>query len=198
MVMKKRTSRVERKTKETDISIQLNLDGEGKTAIDTSIPFFDHMLDLFGRHGLLDLEVRARGDLEVDFHHTVEDLIICLGQAFLQALGEKKGITRYGSAAVPMDEALAEIAVDIGGRSFLVYNPKIRRIKIGDFNVGLFREFFRAFTAEARLALHINVLYGDDVHHIIEAVFKGWGRATRAAAELDPRVKGVPSTKGKI
>ncbi len=198
MVMKKRTSRVERKTKETEISVQLNLDGEGKTAIDTGIPFFDHMLELFGRHGLFDLEVRARGDLEVDYHHTVEDLGICLGQAFLQALGEKKGICRYGSALLPMDEALASVAVDIGGRSFLVYNPKIRRIKIGDFNAGLFREFFRAFTAEARLALHINVLCGDDVHHVIEAVFKGWARATRAAAELDPRVKGVPSTKGKL
>jgi len=196
--MKKRTSLVERKTKETDITIQLNLDGEGKTAIDTGIPFFDHMLELFGRHGLFDLKVRARGDLDVDYHHTVEDLGICLGQAFLKALGEKRGISRYGSATVPMDEALAAVTVDLGGRSFLVYRPKIRRIKIGDFNVGLFREFFRAFTAEARLALHINVFYGDDVHHVVEAVFKGWGRAMRAAAELDPRVKGVPSTKGKL
>jgi imidazoleglycerol-phosphate dehydratase len=196
--MKKRTGRVERKTRETDITIQLNLDGEGKTAIDTGIPFFDHMLELFGRHGLFDLRVKARGDLAVDYHHTVEDLGICLGQALFEALGEKKGICRYGSAALPMDEALASVAVDCGGRSFLVYNPKIRKIKIGDFNVGLFKEFFRAFTDQARIALHINVLYGDDVHHIIEAVFKGLGRALRAATELDPRVKGVPSTKGKL
>lgn len=196
--MKKRTGRVERKTRETDITIQLNLDGEGKTAIDTGIPFFDHMLELFGRHGLFDLRVKARGDLAVDYHHTVEDLGICLGQAFLKALGDKKGISRYGSAVLPMDEALASVAVDCGGRSFLVYNPKIRRIKIGDFNVGLFKEFFRAFTDQARIALHINVLYGDDVHHVIEAVFKGLGRALRAAAELDPRVKGVPSTKGRL
>ncbi|MDP8236703.1 MAG: imidazoleglycerol-phosphate dehydratase HisB [Candidatus Erginobacter occultus] len=196
--MKKRTGRVERKTKETDITIQLNLDGEGKTAIDTGIPFFDHMLELFGRHGLFDLRVKARGDLAVDYHHTVEDLGICLGQALFEALGEKKGICRYGSATLPMDEALASVAVDCGGRSFLVYNPKIRRIKIGDFNVGLFKEFFRAFTDQARIALHINVLYGDDVHHVIEAVFKGLGRALRAATELDPRVKGVPSTKGKL
>lgn len=196
--MKKRTGRVERKTRETDISVQLTLDGEGKTAIDTGIPFFDHMLELFGRHGLFDLRVRARGDLAVDFHHTVEDLGICLGQAFLEALGDKKGISRYGSVSVPMDEALAAVAVDIGGRNFLVYNPKIRQIKIGDFNVGLFKEFFRAFTGEARIALHINVFYGDDVHHVIEAVFKGLGRALRAAVELDPRVKGVPSTKGRL
>jgi len=196
--MKKRTGGVERKTRETDITIQLNLDGEGKTAIDTGIPFFDHMLELFGRHGLFDLRVKARGDLEVDYHHTVEDLGICLGQALFEALGEKKGICRYGSATLPMDEALASVAVDCGGRSFLVYNPKIRKIKIGDFNVGLFREFFRAFTDQARIALHINVLYGDDVHHVIEAVFKGLGRALRAATELDPRVKGVPSTKGKL
>ncbi len=196
--MKKRTGRVERKTKETDITIQLNLDGEGKTAIDTGIPFFDHMLELFGRHGLFDLEVRARGDLEVDYHHTVEDLGICLGQAWLEALGDKKGISRYGSATVPMDEALAAVAVDLGGRSYLVYQPKIRRIKIGDFNVGLFRDFFRSFTAEGRFALHVNVFYGDDVHHVIEAVFKGLGRALRAAAELDHRVKGVPSTKGRL
>jgi imidazoleglycerol-phosphate dehydratase len=196
--MKKRTGRVERKTRETDISIQLTLDGEGKTRIDTGIAFFDHMLDLFGRHGLFDLRVKARGDLGVDFHHTVEDLGICLGRAFLEALGDKKGISRYGSVSVPMDEALAAVAVDIGGRSFLVYNPKVRRIKIGDFNVGLFKEFFRAFTAESRIALHINVLYGEDVHHAIEAVFKGFGRAMRAAVEIDPRVKGVPSTKGKL
>ncbi len=196
--MKNRTGRVERKTRETDITIRLNLDGEGKTAIDTGIPFFDHMLELFGCHGLFDLEVRARGDLKVDFHHTVEDLGLCLGQSLLEALGDKKGISRYGSATVPMDEALAGVAVDLGGRSYLVYNPKIRRIKIGDFNVGLFRDFFRAFTAEGRFALHVNVSYGDDVHHVIEAVFKGLGRALRAAAEFDLRVKGVPSTKGRL
>ncbi len=198
MVMNKRTARVARKTKETDISVQLNLDGEGKTAVETGIPFFDHMLELFGRHGLFDLRVRARGDLAVDFHHTVEDLGICLGQAFFQALGDKKGISRYGSAEVPMDEALAEVAVDCGGRSFLVYNPKVRRIKIGDFNIGLFKEFFRAFADGARIALHVNVRYGDDVHHVVEAVFKGWGRAMRAAVTIDPRVKGVPSTKGRL
>jgi imidazoleglycerol-phosphate dehydratase len=196
--MKKRTGLVERKTRETDIAVQLSLEGEGKTKIDTGIPFFDHMLELFGRHGLFDLRVKARGDLAVDYHHTVEDLGICLGQAFLQALGEKTGISRYGSVTVPMDEALVSVAVDIAGRSFLVYNPKVRRIKIGDFNVGLFKEFFRAFAAESRVALHINVFYGEDVHHTIEAVFKGFGRALRVAVALDPRVKGVPSTKGKL
>ncbi|MFH1038070.1 MAG: imidazoleglycerol-phosphate dehydratase HisB [PVC group bacterium] len=196
--MKTRTARITRKTKETDISIRLTVDGEGTGSINTGIPFVDHMLELFSRHGLFNLTVKAKGDLGVDYHHTVEDVGICLGQAFSQALGKKQGIRRYGEATVPMDEALAAVAVDLGGRSFLAYNLKIRRIKIGDFNVGLFKEFFKAFADQGRLALHINVAYGDDVHHIVEAVFKAFGRALRAAAELDPRVKGVPSTKGRL
>ncbi len=196
--MRKRIGRVARKTKETDITVQLTIEGNGASSIETGIPFFDHMLELFSKHGLFDLRIRAEGDLKVDFHHTVEDLGICLGQAFAEALGEKKGIRRYGEAVVPMDEALASVAVDLGGRSFLAYNIKIRRIKIGDFNVSLFKEFFKAFADQARMAIHINVAYGDNAHHVIEAVFKATGRALREATEADPRVKGIPSTKGSL
>ena len=196
--MKKRTAEIKRKTKETDISLRLTLDGEGKSNISTGIPFFNHMLELFARHGLFNLNLKAEGDLEVDFHHTVEDIGICLGQAFAKALGDKRGIRRYGEATIPMDEALATVAVDLSGRSFLAYNVKIRRIKIGDFNVGLVKEFFRAFVDQANLALHINLLYGEEIHHCIEAIFKAFARAMRQAAELDPRVKGIPSTKGKL
>jgi imidazoleglycerol-phosphate dehydratase len=156
------------------------------------------MLELFARHGLFDLNISAQGDLEVDFHHTVEDIGICLGQALARALGDKHGIRRYGEAAIPMDEALASVAVDLSGRSFLAYNVKVRRIKIGDFNVGLVKEFFRALTDQADLSLHINLLYGEDIHHCLEAVFKAFGRALRQAVEKDPRVRGVPSTKGRL
>lgn len=196
--MKKRTAEIKRKTKETDITLRLTLEGEGRSTITTGIPFLNHMLELFAKHGLFNLTLKAKGDLEVDFHHTVEDIGICLGLAFAKALGDKRGIRRYGEATVPMDEALASVSVDISGRSFLTYNAKIRRIKIGDFNVGLVKEFFRAFSDQANLTLHVNLLYGEDIHHCIEAIFKAFARAMRQAVELDPRVKGVPSTKGKL
>jgi len=196
--MEKRKSQVKRKTRETDIRIQLTLDGSGRSRIDSGIGFFDHMLELFARHGIFDLNLAAQGDLRVDYHHTVEDIGICLGQALARALGDKHGIRRYGEAAIPMDEALASVAVDLSGRSFLAYNVKVRRIKIGDFNVGLVKEFFRALTDQADLSLHINLLYGEDIHHCLEAVFKAFGRALRQAVEKDPRVRGVPSTKGRL
>jgi len=196
--MKYRSAKIKRVTRETDIAVSLGLDGRGKSSIDTGIPFFDHMLELFARHGLFDLSLRARGDLAVDYHHTVEDIGICLGDALAKALGDKKGIRRYGSAAVPMDEALAVADVDLAGRSFLVYRAPIRRIKIGDFNLGLFKSFFQSFAEHGRLTLHINLRYGEDAHHAVEAVFKACGRALRQAVERDPRVKGVPSTKGKL
>jgi len=196
--MKTRQAQIKRKTRETDINIQLNLDGKGSSRIHSGIGFFDHMLELFARHGLFDLTLSAKGDLEVDCHHTVEDIGICLGQAFAKALGGKRGIRRYGAATIPMDEALAAVAIDISGRSFLVYNVKIRRIKIGEFNVGLVKEFFRAFSDQADLTLHVSLFYGEDIHHCIEAVFKAFGRALREAVEKDPRVKGIPSTKGKL
>ena len=196
--MKKRKAEIKRKTKETDIKLSLTLEGEGRGIISTGIPFFDHMLELFAKHGLFNLTLKAKGDLTVDFHHTVEDIGICLGQAFAKALGDKRSIRRYGEATVPMDEALASVAVDISGRSFLSYNAKFRRIKIGDFNVGLIKEFFRAFTDQARLTLHVNLLYGEELHHIIEAIFKAFGQAMSKAVEIDPRVKGIPSTKDKL
>ena len=196
--MKKRQAQIKRKTRETDIRINLALEGKGSSRIHSGIGFFDHMLELSAKHGLFDLTLSAQGDLEVDYHHTVEDIGICLGRAFAKALGDRRGIRRYGEATVPMDEALASVTVDISGRSFLVYNAKIRRIKIGDFNVGLVKEFFRAFSDQANLALHINLLYGEDIHHCIEAIFKAFGRALRQAVEKDARVKGVPSTKGKL
>ncbi len=196
--MKTRQSQIKRKTRETDIKINLVLEGKGSSQIHSGIGFFDHMLELFARHGLFDLKISAQGDLEVDHHHTVEDIGICLGEAFAKALGGRRGIRRYGEATVPMDEALASVAVDISGRSFLLYHVKVRRIKIGDFNVGLVKEFFRAFADQANLAIHVSLYYGEDIHHCIEAVFKAFGRALRVAVEKDPRVRGIPSTKGKL
>ena len=196
--MKKRAAEIVRKTKETDITLKLTLNGEGRSTISTGIPFLNHMLELFTKHGLFDLKLKAKGDLKVDFHHTVEDIGICLGQAFAKALGDKRGIRRYGEATIPMDEALTTVAVDLSGRSFLAYNVKIRRIKIGNFNAGLVKEFFRAFVDQADLTLHINLLYGEDIHHSIEAIFKAFARAMRQATEPDLRVKGIPSTKGRL
>jgi imidazoleglycerol-phosphate dehydratase len=196
--MKKRSARIKRTTRETDISVTLGLDGRGQASIDTGIPFFDHMLELFARHGLFDVSLQARGDLAVDYHHTVEDIGICLGEALAKALGDKKSIRRYGSATVPMDEALAGVDLDLSGRSFLVYRAPIRRIKIGDFNLGLLKSFFQSLADHGRLTLHIELRYGEDAHHAVEAVFKACGRALRQAVERDPRVKGVPSTKGRL
>jgi len=194
----KRKAIIERKTAETDIKLTLTLDGRGKSSIKTGIPFLNHMLELMTKHGLFDLSLTARGDLEVDFHHTVEDVGICLGRAFSKALGDKKGIQRFGCALVPMDEALASVSVDISGRSFLVYKPRIRKIKIGNFQVSLIKGFFKAFCDHAGINLHASAYYGEDVHHVIEAIFKAWARALKQAVSLDPRVEGIPSTKGKL
>jgi imidazoleglycerol-phosphate dehydratase len=193
-----RTATIERITKETRIKLSLTVDGSGSATICTSVPFLDHMLNLFARHGLFDLEVEACGDIDIDFHHTVEDIGIVLGEAFKQALGEKSGIRRYGQCTVPMDETLASVAVDISGRPYLVYHVNLPKVKIGEFDVELAREFFQAFTNHCGLNLHINVMYGDNVHHIIEACFKAFARALDTASQLDPRVKGVMSTKGVL
>lgn len=193
-----RTAAIKRITKETSIKLSLTVDGSGKTAICTSVPFLDHMLNLFARHGLFDLDVEASGDIDIDFHHTVEDIGIVLGEAFKQALGDKKGIRRYGQASVPMDETLASVAVDISGRPYLVYHVNLPKVKIGDFDVELAREFFQAFVNHCGLNLHINVMYGDNVHHIIEACFKAFARALDTASQLDPRIEGVMSTKGVL
>lgn len=193
-----RTARISRKTKETNIAVSLNLDGRGTHKNNTGIPFLDHMLDLLARHSLIDLDVRARGDLDVDYHHTVEDVGLVLGEALNEALGTRRGIVRYGSCLMPMDEALSRVAIDLGGRPFLVYSLSTRRRKIRDFDVQLIEEFFRAFSTEGRLNLHVEQLYGKDVHHAIESVFKGVARALRAAIAKDPREKGVPSSKGKL
>jgi imidazoleglycerol-phosphate dehydratase len=193
-----RTAAIERITKETRIKLSLTVDGSGIAAICTSVPFLDHMLNLFARHGLFDLDVEACGDIDIDFHHTVEDIGIVLGEAFKQALGEKKGIRRYGQSTVPMDETLASAAVDISGRPYLVYHVNLPKVKIGEFDVELAREFFQAFVNHCGLNLHINVMYGDNVHHIIEACFKAFARALDSASQFDPRVEGVMSTKGML
>ncbi|MDA8427949.1 MAG: imidazoleglycerol-phosphate dehydratase HisB [Geobacteraceae bacterium] len=193
-----RSSNIERVTNETKIRLELNVDGSGRAAICTSVPFLDHMLNLFARHGLFDLTIEASGDIDIDFHHTVEDIGIVLGEAFKQALGEKKGIRRYGQATVPMDETLASVAIDISGRPYLVYHVSLPKVKIGEFDVELAREFFQAFVNHCGLNLHINVMYGENVHHIIEACFKAVARAMDAATQLDQRVEGVLSTKGVL
>jgi imidazoleglycerol-phosphate dehydratase len=193
-----RAATIERVTKETRIKLSLTLDGSGESKICTSVPFLDHMLNLFARHGLFSLEVEASGDIDIDFHHTVEDIGIVLGEAFKQALGDKKSIRRYGQASVPMDETLASVAVDISGRPYLVYNVRLPKVKIGEFDVELAREFFQAFVNHCGLNLHINVMYGENVHHIIEACFKAFARAMDTATQTDPRVVGVMSTKGVL
>lgn len=198
MSKKQRTAKVERKTRETDISLEFGLDGKGRGDIDTGIAFLDHMLTLFTAHGFFDLTLKARGDIEVDFHHTVEDIGICLGEALREALGGKEGIRRYGQAMVPMDEALCTAAVDISNRPFLVYNAKIRQNKVGVFDIQLVPEFLRAFANHGGLTLHINVIYGRNAHHIIEAVFKALGRALDMAVSAEGRVEGVISTKGLL
>lgn len=193
-----RTATVERATRETDITISLDLDGTGTTKIATGVPFFDHMLDAFGRHGLFDLAVHAIGDLEIDAHHTVEDVGIVLGAALSQALGDKAGITRFGSCAMPMDEALVLAAVDISGRGALYYAVDLPIEIIGTFDTTLAKEFLVAFATNAGITLHVRSLAGDNAHHIIEAAFKAVARALKDAVELDTRVQGVPSTKGAL
>ncbi len=193
-----RKARKYRKTSETEISLSLGLDGKGLGKIKTGIPFFDHMLNLFARHGLFDLEVKAKGDLDVDLHHTVEDVGIVLGQALATALGKKEGIRRYGCAHVPMDETLARVVVDLSGRPYLELRGLNRRGRAGNFSAQLVEEFLRALSVQGGMNLHAEILYGRDVHHQIEAIFKALAKALQEAVSRDPRVKGVPSTKGRI
>ncbi len=193
-----RKAKVSRQTKETDVRLELNLDGSGKGRISTSIPFLDHMLSLFCGHGLFDLTVRGRGDTETDFHHTAEDVGICLGNALKEALGDKKRIRRYGSAFIPMDESLASVHVDLSGRPSLVYHRPLRRRKIGTFDTELVREFLQAMVNNAAMTLHARVDYGGNAHHMVESLFKALGRALRQAVSTDERVRGVPSTKGRL
>ncbi len=197
--MSKRTAAVQRKTKETDIELKLNLDGVGSVRADTGVGFLDHMLDHLGTHSLTDLTVKAAGDLKVDDHHTTEDVAICLGEALKQALGEKAGIRRYGWASVPMEEALATVALDLSGRAAVVFNVAFTGEKIGSFDVQLIEEFLRRFAAVAGMNLHVNVPYGSNDHHKAEAIFKALAQALRAAKGIDPDRPGqVPSTKGRL
>jgi imidazoleglycerol-phosphate dehydratase len=191
-----RRANVRRQTKETNIQVRLSLEGTGSAKINTDIPFLDHMLELFARHGLFDLEISCKGDLHIDDHHSVEDIAISLGQAFSQALGDKAGIARYGAAIVPMDETLARAVVDLSGRFYLVYEVKTRRQRIGNFSVELAEHFWRSFAEALRCNLHIDLLRGRNTHHILEASFKAVARALREAVAQDPRIQGVLSTKG--
>ena len=195
---KRRRARVSRSTKETRIDLTIDLDGSGKVSVNTGVGFFDHMLDHIGRHGLFDLTVKAKGDLQVDGHHTVEDVGICLGQAIAEAVGDKKGIRRYGFFTVPMEESLAQVAVDLSGRAAVVYKVKYRGSKIGDFDVELVEEFLRALALNVKMNLHVTVPYGTNNHHVAEAITKALGKALRMAVERDPREKAVPSTKGVL
>lgn len=194
-----RSAEIKRTTAETDIMLKLTLDGKGKSKIDSGCGFLDHMLTLFAKHGRFDLSVKCKGDTNVDYHHTVEDIGICLGQAFLTALGNKKGITRYGSTILPMDEALILSAVDLSGRSFLVRDLNITANKVGDFDTELVEEFFQAFVRTAECTLHVRQLSGSNAHHIIEGIFKSVARSLRVAVEIDPKAKDeIPSTKGVL
>jgi imidazoleglycerol-phosphate dehydratase len=196
--MKNRTSNIDRKTNETNIKLSLNLDGEGKRSVSTGIGFFDHMLDLLAKHALFDLDINASGDTNVDFHHTVEDVGICMGLAVKEALGDKAGIVRFSNVSVPMQESLANVAIDISGRSALVFNAKLDSKKIGDFDSELIKEFLEAFTVNAGLNLHVDVPYGENAHHIAEAIFKGLAKALDRATRIDERTDEVPSTKGVL
>ena len=196
--MTTRRAQLDRKTSETAIRIDLTIDGRGESSIATKIPFFDHMLTLFARHSLVNLNVEADGDIEVDFHHTVEDTGIALGQAFAKALGEKRGIRRYGWALLPMDETLARVVVDFSGRPFLEYRAPQSVASIGGFPFQLVEEFLRGFSVHAGCNLHAEILYGRDAHHMAEAIFKGLAKAVDQACQIDPRVEGIPSTKGTL
>lgn len=193
-----RTSRIARKTNETNIELALNIDGEGKATLETGVPFMTHMLDLFAKHGQFDLNITANGDTEIDAHHTTEDIGICLGQVLKEALGDKKGIKRYGNAFVPMDEALAQVVVDLSNRPHLEIRAEFPSQKVGDFDTELVHEFLWKLALEARMNLHVIVHYGKNTHHIIEAIFKALGRALDEATTIDPRIKGIPSTKGML
>lgn len=194
-----RKTQIERKTKETDVKLTINLDGKGQYSIDTSIPFLDHMLSLMCKHGLFDMKLKAKGDIDIDYHHTVEDIGIVLGKTVKQALGAMKGISRFGQATVPMDEAIASVSLDISGRPYFIYKvvfPKKGKIK--NFDPDLIEDFLQAFVSNSSITLHVESPYGRNTHHIIEAVFKALGRALRNAVSIDPRVKGIPTTKGQL
>jgi imidazoleglycerol-phosphate dehydratase len=193
-----RKAQINRDTQETQISVKLDLDGQGRAKLASGVPFLDHMLDQIARHGLVDLEVGAKGDLHIDAHHTVEDIGITLGQAFAKAVGDKKGVRRYGHAYVPLDEALSRVVIDLSGRPGLEMSGKFTRARVGDFDVDLVREFFQGFVNHAAVTLHLDILKGVNAHHQVETLFKAFGRALRMAVEPDPRFKGVPSTKGAL
>lgn len=193
-----RTAKIERKTQETRVSVELGLDGTGAGSIETGIGFFDHMLELLKKHALIDLTVKAEGDLKVDYHHTVEDVGLVFGKALDQALGDRVGLVRYGFASIPMDEALCETSLDLGGRPFLVMQCAMKHMFVKDFEVKLVEEFFRAVSVEARANIHLRQIYGDEAHHVCEGLFKSFARALRAAKAIDPLEKGVPSSKGVI
>jgi len=198
MAKKPRKAKIVRNTRETQITLELNVDGSGKSQIETPIPFLNHMMESFSKHGLFDLKVKAKGDVDVDFHHTVEDVALTLGDAFKKAIGDKKGMVRYGSATLPMDEVLTTVSVDFCGRPAMIYNVKVPRGRIGTFDVELVPEWFQAFTNSALINLHLNVWYGRNRHHIVESLFKALAKAVDQATQVDPRIKGVPSTKGKL
>ncbi len=197
--MSERTARVQRNTLETQITVSVNLDGTGQSTFDTGVSFLEHMLDQVARHGMIDVDIQAQGDLHIDAHHTVEDIAITLGQAFKQALGDKKGIRRYGQAYVPLDEALSRVVIDFSGRPGLEDRVDYRRARIGEFDTDLFHEFFQGFVNHVQATLHIDNIHGRNAHHIAETVFKAFGRALRMAIERDPRMEGImPSTKGSL
>ena len=193
-----RSAAVERKTRETDVRVEIDLDGSGEYEISTGIPFFDHMLESFAKHGLFDLRITAKGDLEVDTHHTVEDVGIALGEALREALGNAAGIRRFGSAVLPMSEAKVEVSVDVSNRAYLVYRVELANDRIGSFDASLTQDFLYAFAQNAGLDLHVELRYGKNPHHVVEAIFKGTARALRDALERDPRVKGLPTVKGAL
>ena len=193
-----RTSSIERNTKETKITLSLNLDGSGEGEIDTGIGFFNHMLELLKKHALIDLSVKATGDIDVDYHHTVEDVGLVFGKALNEALGDRVGLVRYGFASIPMDEALCETSLDVGGRPFVVMQCAMKHMMVKDFEVKLVEEFFRAVSVESRSNIHLRQIYGDEAHHVCEGLFKSFARALRAAKAIDPNEKGVPSSKGVI
>ncbi len=193
-----RSGKIKRKTAETQIEVAVTIDGQGRAEVDTGIGFFDHMLHHLARHGLFDIRVRAKGDLHIDPHHTVEDVGICLGKAFLDAIGDGRGLVRFGHAAAPMDEALAEVALDFSGRPFLHFDADLPQGRVGEFDIELTEEFLRAFSVHARMTLHVTLRHGRNAHHCIEGIFKALARALREALTQDPRVKDVPSTKGML
>ena len=193
-----RRATIERNTKETQIRLELELDGRGEYSVETGVPFFDHMLDQVARHGFFDLNIDAKGDLEIDAHHTVEDVAICLGEAFKKALGDKQGVCRFGRGTMPMHEALASVILDFSGRPFLVFNADLPKVKVGEFDVELVEEFFVAFCNHSGANIHVNLAYGDNLHHIIEAIFKALGRALDDATGLDSRIETVMSSKGML